>query len=338
MVIVLGLWRGIGKPPERGLKLVRDSRAGVQVFFDLASLPADTRESRERERVRELTRLLYVTLTRARRGLIIPWSAGFGGAQREQPSFAQLWGANPGVIGELAGESRRGIETSPAESTLARPIEVTELPGLPNPLDLPARVLPHQLARGADAIRAARHELDVDEPQVPGGDGDPIPYGLWWHETMEGLPWSADEAAITDYGARALQKAAAQGFGARGSEEWARLQASPAWPLLRANRWTRIAEIGIFAPLRPEAWIDGVIDMVLLDAVAGEIWVLDWKTNRRRQGESDTTLLARLVEEYAPQLAAYGECLAGFFPQCRVRRLVFSSVVGGWSDTRPEKF
>jgi ATP-dependent exoDNAse (exonuclease V) beta subunit len=108
--------------------------------------------------------------------------------------------------------------------------------------------------------------------------------------------------------------------------------------VLRDSRWTRLAEIGIFAPLRPEAWIDGVIDLVLHDAVAGEIWVLDWKTNRRRSGETDEALLVRLVEEYAPQLSAYGECLAGFFPGCRVRRLVFSSVAGAWRDTGGDKF
>jgi ATP-dependent exoDNAse (exonuclease V) beta subunit len=77
---------------------------------------------------------------------------------------------------------------------------------------------------------------------------------------------------------------------------------------------------------------------VLHDAVAGEIWVLDWKTSRRRSGETDEVLLVRLVEEYAPQLSAYGECLAGFFPGCRVRRLVFSSVAGAWRDTGGDKF
>jgi ATP-dependent exoDNAse (exonuclease V) beta subunit len=308
------------------------------VFFELASLPPATKESRDRERVRELTRLLYVTLTRARRGLIIPWGAGFGGTQREQPSFAQLWGADPAAIDELTGESRLGAEAAIPDVKPRRQTAAAEPPTVPTPGKLPGRVLPHQLARGADAIRAARHELAADEPLVAGGGDDPIPYGLWWHETMEALPWTADDATVTDYGERALQQAASQGFLARAKEEWMRLRASAAWTVLRAARWTRLAEIGIFAPLRAEAWIDGVIDLVLRDAAAGEIWVLDWKTNRRRQGETDTALLARLVEEYRPQLSAYGECLEGFFPRCRVRRLVFSSVVGAWSDTEPEKF
>jgi ATP-dependent exoDNAse (exonuclease V) beta subunit len=338
VVIVLGLWRGIGKPPEPGLKLVRDPRAGTQVFFDLASLPPATRESRDRERVRELTRLLYVTLTRARRGLVVPWAAGFGGSQREHPSFAELWGAELEAIGELTGEPRIQTET-PAEKPQPASEGAAE-PVVPAAANLPARVLPHQLAHAPDAVRLARHETgaDADELQISGGVDDPIQYGLWWHETMESLPWTGDEAAVTEYGERALREAETLGFRGRGEQEWARLRASAAWPVLRAARWTRLAEIGIFAPLRPKAWIDGVIDLVLHDAAAGEIWVLDWKTNRRRTGETDAALLARLVAEYAPQLSAYGECIAGFFPGSRVRRLVFSSVAGAWSDTGGEKF
>lgn len=336
VVIVLGLWRGIGKPPEPGLKLVRDTRAGTQVFFDLASLPPATRESRDRERVRELTRLLYVTLTRARRALIVPWGAGFGGSQREHPSFGELWGADLAALDALTGEPRVAAAQLVAE-VLPVTVKVAGL-NLPAVAPLPARLLPHQLAHAPDAVRLARHETGVDEPLTGGGGDDPIQYGLWWHETMESLPWTEDETAVTEYGVSAMQAADALGFRARGEEEWARLRASEAWPVLRETRWTRLAEIGIFAPLRQEGWIDGVIDLVLHDAAAGEIWVLDWKTNRRRTGETDAALLARLVAEYTPQLSAYGECLAGFFPGCRVRRLVFSSVVGAWSDTGGEKF
>jgi ATP-dependent exoDNAse (exonuclease V) beta subunit len=90
--------------------------------------------------------------------------------------------------------------------------------------------------------------------------------------------------------------------------------------------------VGVFAPLRPDAWIDGVMDLVLHDPVGQTVWVLDWKTNRRRAGENDATLLARLADEYAPQLRAYGSCLAPLFPDCSVRQLVYSTVVGGWLE------
>ena len=337
VVIVLGLWRGIGKPPESGLKPVRDTHGRTQVFFDLASLPAETRESRERERVRELTRLLYVTLTRARRGLIIPWAPGFGGSQREHPSFAELWGTDFMAIEELteAPKLLQSTETPP-EPRHASPPAIA--PIVSSLASLPTRLLPHELAHARDDVRMARHELGADEGLEWSGTDDPIPYGLWWHETMELLPWTEDDAAVTTYGDQAIRGAAAQGFEGRASEEWARFSSSAAWKELRSKRWSRLTEIGIFAPLHAGAWIDGVIDLVLHDPAAGELWVLDWKTNRRREGETDVALLERLVAEYTPQLAAYSQCLGGFFPSCRIRSLVFSSAAGLWSDTAREKF
>ncbi len=338
VVIVLGLWRGIGKPPATGLKLVRDSQARTQVYFDQASLPAATRDSRERERIRELTRLLYVTLTRARRALVVPWTPGFGGAQREQPSLAELWGADLAAIGVLTGEPKHETEVLGPDAWPVRAPEIHGNAKRPVPQELPARVLPHQLAQAPDTVRLALHESGENEPMGSGGGDDPILYGLWWHATMELLPWTGSEEEVEEYGERALKEAEAQGFRVRAAEEWRRLRASSAWGILREKRWSRQAEIGIFAPLRPGAWIDGVIDLVLHDPAAREIWVLDWKTNRRRAGESDGALLARLVEEYTPQLSAYGECMAGFFPDCRVRRLVFSTVAAAWSEAGGEKF
>ena len=329
VVIVAGLWRGIGRPPEAGFKLVRDAAVGPQVFFDLASLPADTREARDRERVRELVRLLYVTVTRARRTLILPGEEGFGGIQREKPNFATLWGADWSALPLADGSRLVGAPVARPNATVRTPDAVAA--GQPAP-PLPGRVLPHQLAHAPDLVRTLRHESALDEPVPGGGSDEAIDYGLWWHETMEFLPWSADGAAIEHYGREALAKAELRGFGDRGAAEWVRLQASAAWGELRGSRWTRQAEIGILAPLRAGAWIDGVIDLVLHDPAGRSIWVVDWKTNRRRAGEADAALLRRLAADYAPQLRAYGTCLAALFPDCAVRRLVYSTVAGAWHE------
>jgi ATP-dependent exoDNAse (exonuclease V) beta subunit len=77
-------------------------------------------------------------------------------------------------------------------------------------------------------------------------------------------------------------------------------------------------------------WIDGVIDLVLRDPVAGELWIVDWKTNRRNPAEDDQALLARLSAEYNRQLAAYGACASGFFPGSAVSLWVYSTVAGSW--------
>jgi ATP-dependent exoDNAse (exonuclease V) beta subunit len=329
VVIVPGLWRGIGKPPESGLKLVNGSATGLQVFFDTASLPADTREARDRERVRELTRLLYVTLTRARRTLVVPWGDGFGGPQRESPSFAELWGAELSALPELDGTTL--IEPTPvAPGTEASPVAASAAAIDLAAAKLPDRLLPHQLAHVPDLARAARHESGLDETLSGVGSEDAIDYGLWWHETMEFLPWTADDRTVAEYGRKAVAAAVALGFGPRAEAEWMRLGGGAAWRELRGAQWVRQTEVGVFAPLRPDAWIDGVMDLVLHDPVGQAAWVVDWKTNRRRAGEDDEALLARLAAEYAPQLLAYGSCLAPLFPGCAVRQLVYSTVVGGW--------
>jgi len=195
---------------------------------------------------------------------------------------------------------------------------------------LPARLLPHQLAHApADAVRAARHEASADD--FPAArDDDAIAYGIWWHETLQSLPWKSDDAALAAYFEKALARAEPLGAGVRGREELARLRESDALRELREPRWTREAELPVFAPANKNggAWIDGVMDLVVRDAASNEVRVLDWKTNRRRAGESDGALLSRLAAEYEPQLRAYGWCAAQFFPGATVRLFVYSSAAG----------
>jgi ATP-dependent exoDNAse (exonuclease V) beta subunit len=99
---------------------------------------------------------------------------------------------------------------------------------------------------------------------------------------------------------------------------------------MRSPRWTRLAEVGVFAPLGTAGWIDGVIDLVLRDPAADELWIVDWKTNRRAGREDDRSLLARLSADYEGQLSAYGSCASGFFPGSAVKLWVYSTVAGAW--------
>jgi ATP-dependent exoDNAse (exonuclease V) beta subunit len=103
--------------------------------------------------------------------------------------------------------------------------------------------------------------------------------------------------------------------------------------MMREPRWTRLAEVGVFAPLGPDRWIDGVIDLVLHDAAANELWIVDWKTNRRSAGEDDRALLERLSADYEGQLSAYGACASGFFVGAHASLWVYSTVAGDWIQT-----
>lgn len=341
-VLVPGLWREISFDAGAGLQVLRDERGDPLVYLRADDVPAETKESRERERRRELVRLLYVTLTRPRRMLLLPWDAEM--AAVPERSFARLWGFDPAGLPELAWRP-----AEPATESRDLVVDQTSAPAAVSEAQLSPvgfgelaaggveavaagfvrRVLPHQLADGeADASRSVRQEADEETPLAPRPAEDPITYGLWWHETLEFFPWLGAEAAVEDYVAGRLKAAEQGGLGTRARAEWALFAGGAVWRELRAARWSRLTELAVFAPLGEAGWMDGVMDLVLHDAAAGEAWVLDWKTNRRRLGETEEAFLDRLVAEYAPQLRAYGGSLAAMFPTCRIRCLIYTTMLG----------
>jgi ATP-dependent exoDNAse (exonuclease V) beta subunit len=334
VVIPLGLWRAISAPSGSGLRLLNETGGHSRVYFDSSSLPAETKEARERERVRELVRLLYVTLTRTQRVLVIPRNTAAG--KLPPTSFQALWGASLTAL--PAVETLRFTRPPAPEAEGAAPdLPLPASVGRPAP-PLPKRLLPHQLSEHTDVIRSARHESGLDEPFVSSRrNEDPIEYGLWWHETMEFLPWEGSEEAVTAYGERRLAEAAKTGLAGRGGVEWVRFRAGSAWAQLREGRWTRLAELSVFSPLGEAGWIDGVIDLVLHDSRANEVVIVDWKTNARRVGEADQALMDRLVAEYLPQLGAYARCAAGLFPGATVRVYLLATELGVWTEVAPSE-
>ena len=336
VVIPIGLWREPRDRNETGLRLLAGDEPTAEVYFDGASVPAETTEARRRERWRERARLLYVTFTRARRHLVLPWHAQF--APVAKGSLADLWGetalfdALPETPAAAQGAFPE-VDQPPEKTTSPGPDQVRG--GAPPPAEggrsqppLPARLLPHQLAHHPDAARATRHESALDEPVFGAPGDDPVDYGRWWHETMEFLPWDGSEAGLEQYLLEALSRARQAGLERRAEAEIALLRAGEFFRSIRETPARRLAELAVFAPLRPEAWVDGVIDLVVHEEAAHAVRVIDWKTNRPRNGEDAGALLRRLGEDYRPQLEAYGACVAGFFPGCGVRLELYASAVG----------
>jgi ATP-dependent exoDNAse (exonuclease V) beta subunit len=200
---------------------------------------------------------------------------------------------------------------------------------------MPERLLPHRLGGQGDQVRNARHESADAEPVFTGNE-EAIAYGLWWHESVEHYPWEAEPSEQDAYVAERQAVAEAAGHGSRAQAEWARFEASSCWSDVADGRWQRQAELSVLAPLEDQGWVDGVIDLVLWDPQAGEWWIVDWKTNRQRSGESDEQLAVRLVEHYTPQLQAYGQCLAPRFEAQQTRLLLYSTALGNWLEI-PQK-
>jgi ATP-dependent exoDNAse (exonuclease V) beta subunit len=353
VVIPLGFWRSVDRPGASGLQLVLEvPGVGPVVYFEPSGMPQEMRDSRARETLREQVRLMYVTLTRAKKQLIIPWGGSDFGKSGKGVSFADIFGrvdliealpvcgeaqaVRPAQDGGGGGDAvLRGkdveAKTAQAERTAQAGLSALHSHSSHSLLPpLPRRLLPHQLAHApVDAVRTALHEATADGLPMT-RDDEAIDYGLWWHQTMELLPWTADEVALDAYFENAVRSADAIGAGERGRAELARLRVSDVLRDLREARWTREAELPVFAPAdaKGDAWIDGIMDLVVHDAASGEARVVDWKTNRRRAGESDDALLARLSAEYAPQLRAYGRCVELFFGGARARLFVVSSAAG----------
>jgi ATP-dependent exoDNAse (exonuclease V) beta subunit len=341
-VLVPGLWREIGFDNPKGLQVLAETGGEPLVYLKAGDVPEEAKISRERERRRELVRLLYVTLTRPRRLLLLPWDEGI--TKPHEQSFASLWGHDPALVPEFAKAERSSAgELAEAPRPMIgrgvkREPELAQMERAPRPVTAggearPRRLLPHQLAEhGTDAARVARHESGTEELVASKAGGDPIAYGLWWHETTEFVPWLGSDAAVEAHARARLAAAEQIGAGERARAEWVLLTGSEAWRELRAKRWSRLSELAVLAPLGDEGWMDGVMDLVLHDPVAHEAWVVDWKTNRRRVEEAEEAFLTRLAAEYAPQLCAYGKSLAAMFPECRVRRLIYGTGVGRWIE------
>ncbi|MDP1581089.1 MAG: UvrD-helicase domain-containing protein [Candidatus Didemnitutus sp.] len=327
VVIPLGLWREVSAPPERGLRLVADGSGGTRVYFDSASLPDETKDSHERERLREVTRLLYVTLTRAKQTLVVPWGADF--AKVGKSSFLDLWGADLSTWPKV-GETEIPLAAADASSEAELPAWRVASGATVSAVPMPRRILPHQLSHRPDAVRAARHESEADDPVAKRNPVDPLDYGKWWHETVEFLPWSSCDEAVEEYLAAALAAAAEGAFQERATGELALLRAAGVWAELRSGRWQTLAEVSIVAPMGTEGWVDGVIDLVAHDEAGSRLLVLDWKTNLAGDKESVDALLARLREEYAPQLEAYRGCLAPFFAGAPIEVAIYATNVGDW--------
>jgi ATP-dependent exoDNAse (exonuclease V) beta subunit len=328
VVIPVGLWRKIAERKPNGLRIVAAGEGGPRVVLDNEGISDSARLSLERAHLREKVRLLYVTLTRARTALVIPWT----GYPAEKESFAWIWGVDPNAMDPIPQATAPGAGSADAPAVAAARQPVAPGPRQVSPAPpLPRRVLPHQLASLPDLARAARHESSLEVPTPAKDASDPLEYGIWWHESLEFMPWAAPPGTVQAHGIASLAKAREMGFEARGREEWERLLESDPWRLIRDPRWTRLAEVGVFAPFPPDGWIDGVIDLVLHDPVAGELWIVDWKTNRRGPGEGDAALLERLSVDYEKQLSAYGSSAGASFPGCKLRLWVYSTVAGLWA-------
>ena len=115
---------------------------------------------------------------------------------------------------------------------------------------------------------------------------------------------------------------------ARADEELARLTTGSAHAEFLAEGAVFLPEMPFSYPRSAEEWIEGIMDLVLVTRDQ-QLWIIDWKTDRRQPTEPDEgALLERLADKYGPQLRAYAEIFARGFSRPVSRLLLYSTVLG----------
>lgn len=321
------LWSGRGDYPrwlehEKRLRLVTCD----------GEIPEASRLEMDAQNRRELERLLYVGLTRTRRGLIVLDDTAFWEGDETDLSLASGLRAgttNAPWLAALPVATAVGLATPPVHAAAAADAEVS--PAVESPPDWAA------VARAGERFLRRRLPSGVGHDATPAPHADPRPeaelsgdfpeeagrrlaaaYGTWWHELMEALPWGEASTAFAPIAERMLPQSPDP---ERAAEEW-RLLASSPWVAGEAFR-NAVAHVEMPVLWRASeavAW-EGLIDLALYEPQKGHWQVIDWKTDRTGSDEE-------LLERYGRQIELYQKALCALTGK-PVRGFIYRTVTGG---------
>ena len=351
VVIPLGLGHEI-RERSRTYPCLEHTEAGTKVHFSGVTVDPDEKRSRNQRQADEFQRMLYVTLTRAKRLLIVPDSRHLydakgpnflGLARWDEIDLPALFAPPPAPFQDFTS-----AVTKEKESSVATPFRENKRRlalAAKRSQQIPRRILPSGLVHGTVTVtltdispedvddRLAASEdaslLGGEDVEALAGVGG-IAYGNWWHAVMQRYPWHVVDATKRErYLAeqRALI-AEAVDWTARADAELSRLSLGVAHAEFLDQGAVFLPEMPFSYPRHVDEWIEGIMDLVIVTRDE-QVWIVDWKTDRRWTTDLDEqTFLLRLAEKYGPQLRAYAEVFAKGFGRSIHRLLLYSTVLG----------
>ncbi len=261
-------------------------------------------------------RLLYVTLTRARHGLLFPSKK----YKEARDSFRAAAGFDLDQIAE--------VETPlpPTSASIAEPkLEQSDLPffqetdyslAAQRSHEVPELIRPHVLAKDDD-----RPDRQFSEDEEGLDEQGSYLYGRWWHLWVERFPWNATPAEQKQY---AQTISPDLPFASRAIQETTNfLRSTEIHEIISTGHWFR-SEVTFSHPIAATRWMEGVIDLVV-GTRSKEIWIIDWKTNQKQPGEPDAQFSRSLRDKYIPQLESYRSVLEQGFHRRVSRLLIYST-------------
>jgi ATP-dependent helicase/nuclease subunit A len=330
------------KAPAKGIELITIYSAkglewewvipiGLRKKFSSRSQPYPRVENLENDRVvwsnvseraardeeaekANMKRLLYVMLTRARHGIVVPTPDG--GDYRPGRQGTAFNEVVPDEI-ELPAADEMLIQTGDRADQL--PAEI-EIPG---------------------ARLACQAEVEIPEPRIlvrpfELADDSPVlhlqfaeaagtyDYGRWWHTWIEMFPWEQDSVQWQEYARRAEPPAA---YHERARKEITALLANQELRDFCADATWFQAEFPFSWPKTSVEWYEGVVDLMIA-CTDNRVVVIDWKTNQAAESETPETFAGRLRQIYLPQLQSYRSALEATGKTGAVQVAIYSTVLG----------
>ena len=318
---------GLSRYP-RAIKTIEGSLP--QIAFDKTDLLPELRSEIKDSDRQEMERLLYVALTRAKHTLVLAFDrAFFLNARGEVPADSQIkWlrcdtgDCNEKTFAALLTEARECPSTAAYQENSSAKIDMEKItePALSPPVSLES-----VQKYAANFIRTLNPSGLSIEEELPAETGAEVwmeangalrppavvnpatRYGLWWHDFIQRIPWSAD-ANSWDQIFEANRPLSPDM--ARSTREWRLLRdyvssASDFRRRFMDGQFFVHPEMPFYWRLDNNTCLEGIVDLAFFDPAARKWLILDWKTNRVPLNKIDI-----LRTQYRPQIAAYWKAVS----------------------------
>jgi len=342
-VILPFLGRDIRSPVPRYPSLIKKPDSGETLVALSKEDPSDElKKARTLAERQEMQRLLYVATTRARHTLVLTVDRELfldsKGGLSPRAQLTLLGGEeNPAQFDEL-------VETPEiCPLTLAARLEdqaqADDLISAPSAIDPQSA---RKARRRADDFvhkfnpsaydpeimpEAAEEIIGTVAARVPiksAADTPATLYGRWWHALFQQIPW---RSGIEEADALFQKFLAISPDRRRSVAEWKLVRETLAGDSILKQFLSR--ENAVIHSEFPFAWrideqacVEGLIDLLVIDAENNRCLLVDWKTNRIKPEEEE-----QLRQRYRPQIAAYWKSLREI-TKCEVDAGIFATATG----------
>jgi len=259
----------------------------------------------------EQQRLLYVSLTRAQKHLILVDDQAY--FETHTHSFADTLQILPDQINHDDWQALPIFNHFTSQRSPLPVINTHQTSVLPQTFSTSAIEKAHLFCVRQLPSQTGNQQIHATSMAQPSN----TQYGQAWHQMMEHMPWQATQLEWADYMNQSIvlfddhQKAKHQ--------QQLFLQSKLA-SIIHTHRQTMRTEVPFFWQASPAVAYDGVIDALFLDTSSHIIYIIDWKTNT-------ITSMTTLIDLYQNQLSIYQQAVAAQF-KTPVIGILYSSRLG----------